>query len=55
MPLYAHLDYYFEEGSSSVKKEPYEAVVVAKSAMSCYVDYINYLITGVLPHGMTYE
>lgn len=55
MHRYAHLDYYVEEGISSVKKEPYEAVVVAKSAVSCYADYINYLITGVFPHGMTYE
>lgn len=52
---YAHIVDYFEEGSFGIKKNPKEAVVIARSAIPWYVDYINYLVAGVLPPDLTYQ
>lgn len=52
---YHHLADFLEEGSSDMKKEPYEAATLTKSIVSWYIDYINYLVTRVLPPDLTYQ
>lgn len=54
-PCYHHLTDFLEEGSSDMKREPYEAATLTKSIVSWYTDYINYLVTGVLPPYLTYQ
>lgn len=46
---------FLKEGSSSIKKELEEAIAIAKYTVLWYVDYINYLVVGVLPLDLTYQ
>lgn len=54
-PHYAHLADFLEEGSSNMKKEPKEESNLANCIVLWYVDYINYLVAGVLPPILTYQ
>lgn len=54
-PHYAHINDFLEKGSSGIKKEPEEATAIDKFVVLWYVDYINYLVIGVLPPNLTYQ
>lgn len=54
VPQYANLTDYLDEGSPGIVKKIDEASTLAKSTVSWYADFINYLIAWVLPSDLTY-